>query len=50
MAAVLLFWDSNMAAVTSCENILFYVQVWILTKQEVKIAAFNWQNQIIDII
>ena len=23
MAAVLLFWDTNMAAVTSCENTLF---------------------------
>ena len=25
MAAVLLFWDTNMAAVTSCENTLFII-------------------------
>ena len=24
MAAVLLFWDTNMAAATSCENTLYY--------------------------
>ena len=24
MAAVSLFWDTNMAAVTSCENTLYY--------------------------
>ena len=29
--AVLLFWNTNMAAVTSCENTLYYcVSVWTL--------------------
>ena len=30
MAAVSLFWNTNMAAVTSCENTLLLVHVWFL--------------------
>ena len=45
MAAVLLFWDTNMAAMTSCENtLLFYLQLAIYFRLArfslVSLAAF----------
>ena len=36
MAAVSLFWDTNMAAVTSCENTLYKVQ------EKVRKGCFPW--------
>ena len=40
MAAVLLFWDTNMAAVTSCENTLLKKKTLI----QVSNADLHWRS------
>ena len=45
MAAVLLFWDTNMAAVTSCENTLLPIVDSLAFMPRVKPSSYNLRKE-----